>query len=44
VLSFIFLWLGLGQVGLIVLAWGYLKRPGSVEEAADNNATEDEEE
>lgn len=44
VLSFVFLWIGFGQVGLIVLAWGYIKGRSSPEEANGNDVTEDEEE
>jgi archaellum component FlaC len=44
VISLAFVWIAFGQLGLIVLAWGYLKGPGSPEGANDDNGTQDEEE
>lgn len=44
ILTFIFLWLGLGQVGLIVLSWGVFRSPGSDKEKAASEVIVDEEE
>jgi len=44
VISLAFVWIAFGQLGLIVLAWSYLKGPGSSEEVSDDNGTQDEEE
>lgn len=44
VISLVFVWIAFGQLGLIVLAWGYLKGSGSPEKVNDDSGTQDEEE
>jgi hypothetical protein len=43
-LSFIFLWIVFGQVGLIALSWGAAKGPDETNEVDDASSAGDEEE